>query len=280
MSEQSKSPWNTVFSPSKVTSFTRCSRAGESDGAAINKYGLSAGERCGRTKTNAVAPAAPTTSASVEPTTETTATIPATVGPRIAIVVYSMYGQHHQEYVDRCGPIRSWLTSSVAEVRQERNRGGCGSATMFQVPETLPEEVLTKMYAAPKPAFRIITPEELAKYDAFLMGIPTLRQLPRAVEGVLGLHRRALGVGCPGGEVRRAFVSTAGPGGGHIARESDQKSSKTLYIEHIYLPTWTYHRYGKDNWRINTTRSEEFPRLPAAGMAARHTHNAPEDVPV
>ncbi|KAJ7906892.1 flavoprotein-like protein [Mycena leptocephala] len=182
------------------------------------------------TKTNAVAPAAPTTSASVEPTTETTATIPATVGPRIAIVVYSMYGH---------------ITKMAEVVRKGIEEAG-GSATMFQVPETLPEEVLTKMYAAPKPAFRIITPEELAKYDAFLMGIPTrYGNFPAQWKAFWDSTGGLWASGALVGKYAGAFVSTAGPGGGHIARESDQKSSKTLYIEHIYLPTWTYHRLWK-----------------------------------
>jgi hypothetical protein len=29
------------------------------------------------------------------------------------------------------------------------------------------------MYAPAKPAYPIITPDELAKYDAFIMGVPT-----------------------------------------------------------------------------------------------------------
>jgi len=44
---------------------------------------------------------------------------------------------------------------------------------IFQVQETLPEEVLGKMHAAPKAAYPVITPDELAKYDGFLFGIPT-----------------------------------------------------------------------------------------------------------
>jgi hypothetical protein len=42
-----------------------------------------------------------------------------------------------------------------------------------RIAETLPEEVLTKMHAAPKPDYPIITPAELANFDAFLLGIPT-----------------------------------------------------------------------------------------------------------
>jgi NAD(P)H dehydrogenase (quinone) len=39
-----------------------------------------------------------------------------------------------------------------------------------RVAETLPENVLTAMYAAPKAKYPVITPEELTKYDGFLFG--------------------------------------------------------------------------------------------------------------
>jgi NAD(P)H dehydrogenase (quinone) len=43
----------------------------------------------------------------------------------------------------------------------------------YRIPETLPQEVLTKMYAPPKPDYEVITPEKMATFDAFLFGIPT-----------------------------------------------------------------------------------------------------------
>ena len=42
-----------------------------------------------------------------------------------------------------------------------------------RIPETLPQEVLTKLYAPPKPDYEIITPDKLATFDAFILGIPT-----------------------------------------------------------------------------------------------------------
>ena len=42
-----------------------------------------------------------------------------------------------------------------------------------RVQETLPNEVLTKMHAPPKAGYPVITPDILATYDAFLIGIPT-----------------------------------------------------------------------------------------------------------
>lgn len=43
----------------------------------------------------------------------------------------------------------------------------------FRVPETLPQEVLAKMGAPPKPNYPEITVDIMPTYDAFLLGIPT-----------------------------------------------------------------------------------------------------------
>jgi NAD(P)H dehydrogenase (quinone) len=45
--------------------------------------------------------------------------------------------------------------------------------TLISVPETLPQEVLTKMGAPPKANFPEISVAILPTYDAFLFGIPT-----------------------------------------------------------------------------------------------------------
>jgi NAD(P)H dehydrogenase (quinone) len=42
-----------------------------------------------------------------------------------------------------------------------------------RIPETLPDEVLAKMHAPPKPGYPIIDAAKLATFDAFLIGIPT-----------------------------------------------------------------------------------------------------------
>jgi len=44
---------------------------------------------------------------------------------------------------------------------------------MIRIPETLPEDVLKKMYAAPKPDIPVASPDTLTQYDAFIFG--TLR---------------------------------------------------------------------------------------------------------
>ncbi|KAJ7637813.1 NADH-quinone oxidoreductase [Mycena rosella] len=107
--------------------------------------------------TKAAAPAASAPAAPPPTTTTETATTKSMAGPKIAIVLYSMYGH---------------ITKMSEAVKKGIEEAG-GSVTVYQIAETLPQEVLTKMYAPAKPAFPIITPDELAKYDAFLMGIPT-----------------------------------------------------------------------------------------------------------
>ncbi|KAL8098254.1 hypothetical protein AgCh_031131 [Apium graveolens] len=46
-------------------------------------------------------------------------------------------------------------------------------AKLWQVPETLPEEVLGKMSATPKSNVPIITAAELAEEDGLIFGFPT-----------------------------------------------------------------------------------------------------------
>ena len=43
----------------------------------------------------------------------------------------------------------------------------------FRIAETLPEEILAKLHAPAKPEYPILEPNDLANFDAFLIGIPT-----------------------------------------------------------------------------------------------------------
>jgi len=76
---------------------------------------------------------------------------------KIAIVYYSTWGHV--------------LKLAEAEAVGAKKTGA--HVDIFQVHETLPEDILQKLHAAPKAAYPVITPEELANYDGFLFGIPT-----------------------------------------------------------------------------------------------------------
>ncbi|ORY04858.1 1,4-benzoquinone reductase [Basidiobolus meristosporus CBS 931.73] len=45
--------------------------------------------------------------------------------------------------------------------------------SIFQVPETLSQEILDKMHAPPKPDIPVITPELMEEADGLIFGIPT-----------------------------------------------------------------------------------------------------------
>lgn len=63
----------------------------------------------------------------------------------------------------------------LAEAEKKGIEAAGGSADLFQVPETLPQDVLEKMYAPPKPTDVPVLedPTTLEAYDGILMGIPT-----------------------------------------------------------------------------------------------------------
>ncbi|OBA28415.1 flavo protein WrbA [Hanseniaspora valbyensis NRRL Y-1626] len=78
---------------------------------------------------------------------------------KIAIIIYSMYGH----------------IATLAEAEKKGIEQGNPDAevTIFQVPETLPDNVLTLMHAPPKKDYPIITAAELPKFDGFLFGLAT-----------------------------------------------------------------------------------------------------------
>lgn len=62
----------------------------------------------------------------------------------------------------------------LAEAEAAGIRAAGGSVDIFQIPETLPKDVLAKLYAAPKSDYPVLSdPTDLEQYDAFLFGIPT-----------------------------------------------------------------------------------------------------------
>ncbi|KAJ7624632.1 NADH-quinone oxidoreductase [Roridomyces roridus] len=124
---------------------------------------------------------------------------PTMSSPKIAIITYSMYGH---------------ITKMSEAVKKGIEEAG-GSVTVYQIPETLSEEVLTKMYAAPKPDLPIMTPEILATYDAFLLGIPTrYGNFPAQWKAFWDSTGKLWTAGALAGKYAGVFVSSAGHGGG------------------------------------------------------------------
>ncbi|KAF7968711.1 hypothetical protein HWV62_29618 [Athelia sp. TMB] len=190
--------------------------------------------------------------------TSTTPAVQSTMAPKVAIVIYTMYGH----------------IAKVAEAEKKGIEAAGGSATIFQVPETLPQEVLTKMYAPAKPDYEVITPEKLATFDAFLLGIPTrYGSFPAQWKSFIDSTGGLWASGALWGKYVGLFVSTAGLGGG---QESTAIAALSTFAHHglIYVPLGYKHAFaqltnltevhGGSPWGAGTFASSDGSRQPSA----------------
>jgi NAD(P)H dehydrogenase (quinone) len=76
---------------------------------------------------------------------------------KIAIIHYSTYG--HVATMSEA--VKKGVLAADPDIQCD----------IFQVPETLPADVLEKMYAPPKGDYPIITKDQLPEYDGFLFGV-------------------------------------------------------------------------------------------------------------
>jgi len=133
------------------------------------------------------------------------------MAPRVAIVYWSMYGH----------------IKKLADAEKAGIEAAGGKVDVYQIAETLPEEVLTKMHAPPKDSsIPVITPTDMTKYDAFLFGIPTRygnysAQWKVFIDSLGHLWQ----TGALHGKYFGLFVSTATQGGGQESTCIDAMSS-------------------------------------------------------
>ncbi|CAK7197401.1 flavodoxin-like fold protein [Sporothrix eucalyptigena] len=144
------------------------------------------------------------------------------MAPKIAIVYYSMYGH-----------IRTMADAEKAGIEKAG-----GTADLYQVEETLPAEVLTKMHAPAKPTDVPVLsdPSVLLQYDAFLFGIPTrYGNFPAQWKAFWDKTGGIWATGGYAGKFAGLFVSTGTPGGG---QESTALASMSTLTHHgiIYVP--------------------------------------------
>uniref|UniRef100_K3W925 Flavodoxin-like domain-containing protein n=1 Tax=Globisporangium ultimum (strain ATCC 200006 / CBS 805.95 / DAOM BR144) TaxID=431595 RepID=K3W925_GLOUD len=120
---------------------------------------------------------------------------------KIAIVYYSMYGH--------VGKLASAIKAGAKKVPGV-------DAQLYQVQETLPQELLTRIGAAPKPQdHAVATPDTLKDADGILLGLPTrFGMLPSQMKALMdacgGLWVGGGLIGKPCG----LFFSTGTLGGG------------------------------------------------------------------
>lgn len=130
----------------------------------------------------------------------------------------------------------------VAKLAEEIQKGANSvegvEATLYQVPETLPQEVLTKMHAPPKnEAVPIVDVHKLPEADGFFFGFPTRfgnmpAQFKAFIDSTGSLWQQGALVGKPCG----LFFSTGTQGGG---QETTALTTLPNLIHHgmIFIPT-------------------------------------------
>ncbi|KAJ5447550.1 hypothetical protein N7445_002371 [Penicillium cf. griseofulvum] len=142
------------------------------------------------------------------------------MAPKIAIVYYSMYGH----------------IKALAEAEKKGIESAGGQAEIFQIAETLSEEVLGKMYAPPKADYPIAEPADLLAFDAVLFGIPTrYGNFPAQWKTFWDKTGGIWATGGFWGKYAGLFVSTGTQGGG---QESTALSSMSTLAHHgfVYVP--------------------------------------------
>jgi NAD(P)H:quinone oxidoreductase type IV len=101
---------------------------------------------------------------------------------------------------------------------------------LFRIAETLPEEVLTKMHAPPKPDYPIADATTLTEYDAFIFGVPTrYGNFPAQWKTFWDGTGQLWASGALWGKFAGIFVSTGTPGGG---QESTALAIQSTLVHH------------------------------------------------
>jgi len=142
------------------------------------------------------------------------------MAPKVAIVYYSMYGH----------------IAKLAEAEHAGLKKAGIEADIYQVPETLPQEVLTKMHAPAKSDHPVADAKILEQYDAFLFGIPTrYGNFPAQWKAFWDTTGGQWGTGAYSGKYASVFISTGTQGGG---QESTAIAALSTLTHHgiIYVP--------------------------------------------
>jgi len=126
--------------------------------------------------------------------------------------------------------------ADMAEAVKKGVEEAGGTTEIFQVPETLSEDVLAKLHAPPKPNYPVIQVTDLPKFDAFLFGVPTrYGNMPGQWKAFIDQTGALWASGALAGKYGGVFVSTGTPGGG---QESTVITFLSTFAHHgiIYVP--------------------------------------------
>ncbi|KAI8076148.1 flavoprotein-like protein, partial [Thamnidium elegans] len=140
--------------------------------------------------------------------------------PTVYIIIYSLY--HH-------------IYTVALDVKKGLEAQGV-TVKLFQVPETLSDNILEVLHAPPKPDIPVITIDELSNADAFMFGIPTrFGTFPAQLKSFLDASGALWATGTLAGKFAGTFFSTASQHGG---QETTAYTLITYFAHHgiNYVP--------------------------------------------
>ncbi|KAG2233413.1 NAD(P)H:quinone oxidoreductase, type IV [Thamnidium elegans] len=140
--------------------------------------------------------------------------------PTVYIVIYTLY--HH-------------IYKLAEEVKRGLESSGV-TVKIFQVQETLSEEILQKMHAPIKPDLPVITVDQLTEPDGIIFGIPTrFGTMPAQMKALLDATGKLWATGALAGKFAGTFFCTASQHGG---QETTALTTVTYFAHHgmIYVP--------------------------------------------
>ncbi|ORX94500.1 NAD(P)H:quinone oxidoreductase, type IV [Basidiobolus meristosporus CBS 931.73] len=175
---------------------------------------------------------------------------------KVFIILYTVYGHIYE------------LAKAIKK-GLETNNGVV--ATIYQVPETLSDDILAKIHAPPKPDIPVITPDMLTEADGFFFGIPTrFGAMPAQFQQFWD----ATGALWAQGALRNKFAATFfSTGSQHGGQETTAMTFMTTIVHHgmIYIPNGFASPHLTDNseivgggpWGAGTITNGDGSRMPS-----------------
>lgn len=192
--------------------------------------------------------------------------VPESIGRR----GHSSTNTHDSQY-STWGHIRQ-----LAEAEKKGIEKAGGTVDLYQIPETLPKEVLDKMYAPGQPADipLLEDPKTLEAYDGFLLGIPTrYGNFPAQWKTFWDKTGGQWAAGGYFGKLAGLFISTGTQGGGQestaIAAMSTLAHHGIIYVPLGYAKTFALASdltevHGGSPWGAGTFSAGDGSRQPTA----------------
>ncbi|KAI8320849.1 flavoprotein WrbA [Martensiomyces pterosporus] len=141
--------------------------------------------------------------------------------PRVFVITYSTYGH---------------INAVAQSIKKGLQKTGSVDVELYQFPETLSGEVLSKMHAPPKSNIPVITVDKLTEADGFLFGFPTrFGSAPAQVKAFFDATGGLWAKGALHGKPAGFFFST---GSQHGGQETTVMSFLPNLVHHgiLYVP--------------------------------------------